>query len=163
MNDAQAAKKFLKNIETGKAIGIVSTWTLLEIITVVRNLMARQKMMSLGDIEAQVERVIGNIYRIRNLKIMSGTPMEMSQIGRNAPMIWEVFEESLEHLRHTLYEVQWDSRKKIHTISGIGSSDALHVMLALFFGCDFIATFDRGFWIDERPISIFDVKANRER
>lgn len=162
-SEGKAAQRFMKTIEEGKAGGVVSTWALMEIITVIRKAMARNGKMDLGDIEPAVERIVSAIYRIRNLRIVSGTPLEMSKISRGPPLLWEILENALSHLSDSLYDVEWHKMKKIHEVNGIGSNDALHIMLAVQFGCDFLATFDRGFWADERPIPIFDVKENRER
>ena len=77
-------------------------------------------------------------------------------------MLWEVLEPSLEELHDTYYEVK-ENRKGRRYIEGIGSNDALHISIAVAFGCDYLATFDKGFWNNDRPIGIFDVRNNTER
>jgi len=162
-NEMEAAKRFLKSIQDGKRKGIVSTWALMEIITVIRKALALKGKTDFSDIEPIVDQSISAIYKIRNLKIVSGTPLEMSKINSKPPLLWEIFEKALDHMSNSMYDVEWNDKKKLNEIVGIGSNDAVHILLAVHFGCDYLATFDKGFWVDTRPITIFDVYNNTER
>jgi predicted nucleic acid-binding protein len=160
--DASRAKAFVKEIEKGRIMGILSTWTLMEIISSLRAIHARMGQFNTGIIDQEVEEALAKILKIKNVCIVSGTPMQMSAWSLGPPMLWEVLEPSLEELHDTYYEVK-ENKKGRRYIEGIGSNDALHIYIAVAFGCDYLATFDNDFWNDDRPIKIFDVRNNTER
>jgi len=161
--EADAAKRFMARIAQGAAKGIVSTWVLMEVITVLRRARAKKGVTKTEEIETGVESVLGSIYRIRNLKFVSGKPDEISHTGGQALELWRILEDGLEHLRDSLYTVEWNEEQKSYLINGIAGNDALHIMLAKAFGCDSLATFDKGFWADDRPVTIYDVKNDEEK
>ncbi len=159
--DRRATKAFFQQIAQGTATGIVSTWALMEMISVIRKACVRKNYTNYGVIEQDVVQGVGKIMALKNLEFVSGTQFELSILGRNAPLVWAVLELGLDQLRNSNYRVAM--RGSNQKLVGIGGNDAFHISLACYFGCDYLATFDKGFWSDTHPIKIYDVKANKMR
>ena len=70
--DSTRAKVFMKQIEKGHAKGIISTWTLIEIISATRAIFARHKETNTAVIEQEVQEVLYKIYQMNNIDILSG-------------------------------------------------------------------------------------------
>lgn len=161
--DTRAAREFILEIEKGNAVGILSNWSIMEIISVVRQSMINNDVDNYSVIEQEVVNLLDKLFEIKGIRIIVGTPFELSEFQKEAPLLWNILEDALEHLEETNYGIDWLETETKFKLRGIASADALHVFIATSFGCDYLATFDKGFWADERPITIYDVREKKER
>lgn len=155
--DARAAKIYLKQVEGGKAIGIISAWTLMEVISVTRALVADLTNAGVMEIERDVEEVLHKIFSMKNVEFLAIESLPGPEWDVDSVSLWEALQEGLEQLRYAKYSIREVGDPPKRKIVGIGGADSLHIFIAANTACDFLATLDRGFLVDRWPINIFDV------
>ncbi|MHA1637398.1 MAG: type II toxin-antitoxin system VapC family toxin [Candidatus Thorarchaeota archaeon] len=159
--DSIAAKNYLKSLRDDNIEGVITAWCLMEIISVLRASFA-----SIGNddpviIEHEVQAAVDKIFRLKGIRFVAFEPLEMADYGITVAPLWKILRDSLEHLKQYDYTVEYIGRISKHIIRGIGSADAVHVHLATSIGCDYLSTFDKGFWTDTQPLKIFDVRKRK--
>ena len=132
-NLASKSNSFLRDIENGKYIGIITTFTIAEYLGVIKGVLCnkRNKQVSVGEImviKARFEQFITQI----------GIMLYDSDSLASKKPIFSECEDVVE--RSTAFKGRYD--RKWHHVKG---ADALHVALALSVNAEAIATFDDDF------------------
>jgi len=160
----EAARTFLEKIEQGQARGLISELTLCEIIGAIRKASVyRRNIVEKSKIEETIDRVLKKIYQIENIVLFTSPENGKSSQQSTSLFLFQVLKDGLESLKKENYRIECISSSKEYRFRGLDINDLIHLRIALELGCDYLATFDKGFWIQERPLGIYDVKNQTER
>ena len=149
------AVNVLDEIKNGTIIGIVSSLTLMEVITVMRIQKGKEKhclesMSSdeqskfvLRESKLMYKKLLTELVKLPNLKFELGRRIIMNTVLDNALSILhrirgkvQIYrkrhENDISHVKYTMFK-------------GVGSNDVIHALLARDVGCDDLVIFDRDF------------------
>ncbi|MBS3794901.1 MAG: type II toxin-antitoxin system VapC family toxin [Candidatus Thorarchaeota archaeon] len=160
----QAARDFLEKIEQGQAKGLVSNLTLCEIIGAIRTASVYKKnIVDKSKIEEILDKVLRMIYQIENIIFFTSAEDGSLDKPSNPIFLFQVLQDGVESLRKENYQIECVNPPSEYRFRGLNINDLIHLRIASELGCDYLATFDKGFWIQRRPLGIYDVKNQTER
>ena len=131
-NGFSPQKSRLKTIESGAEIGITSTLTILEIISVSRQILIEKTQRPLDVVNAEILEKIKLVFQTKNLTVVP--------IPENDQMLTAIFEDSLEHVKKYKGRVKNKDGRRGH--KGMYAADVIHLAIALRYNCDKIITCD---------------------
>lgn len=130
---ASKAASFLKDIETGKYVGIVTSFTVAEYLAVIRGLLCERRNRQVSPEEISAIR-----KRLEQFITQMGIMLYDSDTLANRHAVFAECESMIE--RDTPSKGKYD--RKWHYLNG---ADALHVAFAASVNAEAIATFDDDF------------------
>lgn len=145
-NFAKLAGDLVQKIEDGIYQGVVSTFTLAELVKVLREVMVRYEHENNPiNWNSQIEKGLESILNIGNIHVVKHYAKTNEQ-----PLLFdEVIEEGLRIMMQFPGNVKLKTDKKRHTKKyhheGLHIDDAYHIKLAKDLLCAKIATFDNDF------------------
>jgi len=141
--DLIPAKKFMKDVEDGKYIGIISDFTLNELRKIIRNQLVNKGIEDPTIWNTREQEAITKIYQIKkeNVEIVSGE-IPNDDI-KNDELFSKVSDRAYVLMGKYSGKVITENRIKKH--KGLSTADTIHVALAQNFSCSKIASFDGDF------------------
>ncbi|MCE2499061.1 MAG: type II toxin-antitoxin system VapC family toxin [Nitrosopumilaceae archaeon] len=143
-NQFRMSMGVLDQIRRGETIGVVSSLTLMEVITVLRVKKGREKSsldsmrpdqqseFVLRESKSMYDKLVTELMKLPNLKF---------EYGRRAD-VYSVMRDALAILHEIRGKVRPDGNSRF---GGAGTVDVIHALLAKDMGCDELVTFDTGF------------------
>jgi len=139
------SKRFLKNVEEGRFEGIVSIFSILELIKIIREILVQlEDVRDPKEWEKEIRIVIETIFKTNNIKIVEGPSKECARFDDIRDLLYAtVLWDSFELMNKYQGKILWNGHEFRH--EGLYPADTLHLVLAKKTGCNKIATFDRDF------------------
>jgi predicted nucleic acid-binding protein len=154
--DLIPARKFMKDIESGKYKGIISDLTLNELKKVIRTQLVNKGITDPNKWKATEDDAITKIYQIKNenVEIVSGE-IATEDIKIDEPFS-KVSDKAYTFMSKYSGKVIRPEKKEEH--KGLSTVDTFHLVLAQNFKCNKIASFDGDFHVSSSEMTQLDVK-----
>ena len=143
---AKPATDFIKDVENGKYVGIISDVTLNELVKIIRNIMVERGQTDPASWERKKKEAIRKIYAIKKeqIEIVSGTINDCEK-SEDDLVFGKISDQAYNIIQKYPGVAKWDDSEKKTKHKGMSTADTFHVILAKIFNCDKIASFDSDF------------------
>lgn len=137
----------LKNIEHGFDKGITSIFTIMETYTSGRKILADKTNLSLEVIDSKVKESLKYFYSMNNLHIIPDNGFD--------PLMSDILRDSIGYISKYKGNVRYIHGNRNY--KGLYSPDAVHLALAIRYGCDEFLTADRDFDATDENIVVNNI------
>lgn len=138
---------YLKKIEKGDAQGVTSILTIMETYTSGRKILAQKTDLPLDQIDSIVKDSLKFFYSMKNLVIIPNNEFDLK--------ISDVLSDGFKYISKYKGKIRILQGKKDY--KALYSPDALHLSMAIRYGCDEFLTADRDFDATKEVIFINNI------
>jgi len=144
---SKKAQALLKKIENTKFEGVISSFTLMEVIKSLRELLVKYgNIRKVADIEEIIRQQISGLFAIRNIRFVEGRPPDFTPMPEVKELYFcTVCNEALGIISECTGKPDIDRGTGEVVHRGLHAPDILHVALAKKLQCDKLATFEWNF------------------
>lgn len=140
------ATDFIKDIQRGRYVGVISYLTLNELLKVISNLLVDKGKTDPAEWKSKREEAIRKIFAIdsNQIEIVSGTTNDSTH-NENELLFGKISDNAYDLMEKYPGTVKYDNTARKDKHKGMSTVDTLHVELAKIFNCSKIASFDSDF------------------
>jgi len=144
---SKKAQNLLQKIESAKFEGVISSFTLMEVMKSLRELLIKYgNVRKVTDIENIIREQIFGLFAIRNIRFVEGRPPDFTPMSEVKELLFcKICNEAFSILCKCTGKPDYDQETGQVVHKGLHAPDILHIVLAKELQCDKLATFEWNF------------------